>query len=37
MYITTNPHMELILMWGYFCQNVLGINEKGFFESMSNM
>lgn len=29
--------MEAILMWGYFCQNVLGINEKGFFESMSNM
>ena len=29
--------MEAILMWGYFCQNVLRINEKGFFESMSNM
>ncbi len=29
--------MESILMWGWFYQNVLGINEKGFFESMSNM
>ena len=28
--------MESILMWGYFCQNVLRINEKGFIESMSN-
>ena len=29
--------MESLLMWGCFRQNLLGTNETGFFESVSNI